>query len=59
MINDYHIFAMELATPEELNQIAQTSLKINKIMTDYLKDLDIELIDFKLEFGQFGLAGLF
>lgn len=53
MINDYHIFAMELATQEELNKIAESSLKINQIMTAYLKDLGIELIDFKLEFGRY------
>lgn len=53
MINDYHIFAMELATKEELNAIAEISRKVNQIMTDYLKDLGIELIDFKLEFGRY------
>lgn len=29
------------------------ALKINELLTDYLKDLGIELIDFKLEFGRF------
>lgn len=52
MINDYHIFAMELATPEELKAIADMSFRINQILSDYLKDLGIELIDFKLEFGR-------
>ena len=53
MINDYHVFAMELATKEELETIANTAFKINEILTDYLKDLGIELIDFKLEFGRY------
>lgn len=53
MINDYHVYAMELATKEELAKIADMSFKINEIMTDYLKDLGIELIDFKLEFGRY------
>lgn len=52
MVNDYHIFAMELATPEELKLISDYALKINQILSDYLKDLNIELIDFKLEFGK-------
>ena len=52
MINNYHVFAMNLATPEELKLIEEYSLKINKILGDYLKDLNIELIDFKLEFGK-------
>ena len=53
MINDYHVYAMELATKEELERIADISFKVNEIMSDYLKDLGIELIDFKLEFGRY------
>lgn len=53
MINDYHVFAMELATEDELNTIKSYALKINEILTDYLKDINIELIDFKLEFGRY------
>lgn len=52
MINDYHIFAMHLATAEELKTIADYAFKINDILSAYLKDLNIELIDFKLEFGK-------
>lgn len=52
MINDYHILAMEFATKEEIELISLYSLKINKIMTEYLSDLGIELVDFKLEFGK-------
>lgn len=52
MVNDYHILAMEWATSEELKTLADYSFKINNILTDYLKDLNIELIDFKLEFGR-------
>jgi phosphoribosylaminoimidazole-succinocarboxamide synthase len=53
MINDYHIAALGLATKEEMDAIAIYSLKINEIMTAYLKQFSIELIDFKLEFGRF------
>ena len=52
IINDYHIAALNLATPSELKEISDYSFKINTILTDYLKDLGIELIDFKLEFGR-------
>ncbi len=52
MVNDYHIFAMELATPEELKTISDYALKINEVLGAYLKKLNIELIDFKLEFGK-------
>lgn len=52
MVNEYHILAMGYCTKEELDLIASYSLKINEFMTNYLKDLNIELIDFKLEFGK-------
>jgi phosphoribosylaminoimidazole-succinocarboxamide synthase len=52
MINDYHIAALNLATPAELEKISAYSFKVNDILTEYLKDLGIELIDFKLEFGR-------
>jgi phosphoribosylaminoimidazole-succinocarboxamide synthase len=53
MINDYHIAAMNLATPAEMAKIAEYSFKVNDILSAYLKESNIELIDFKLEFGRF------
>lgn len=52
MVNEYHVLAMGWATKEEIDQIAQYSLKINDILSVYLKAVNIELIDFKLEFGK-------
>ncbi|NMA79399.1 MAG: phosphoribosylaminoimidazolesuccinocarboxamide synthase [Clostridiales bacterium] len=52
MINEYHIAAMELATEDELKAIAEYSFKVNDLLTEYLIDLGIELVDFKLEFGK-------
>lgn len=54
MVNDYHIAAMGLATEEEVKTIADYAQRINKLLGDYLRDLGIELIDFKLEFGRTG-----
>lgn len=53
MINDYHIAAMELATPEEMEIIAKYAFIVNDFMSEYLKNMNITLIDFKLEFGRF------
>ena len=52
MVNSYHIFAMQLATPEELKLISDYALKINEILTAYLAQFNIELVDFKREFGK-------
>jgi phosphoribosylaminoimidazole-succinocarboxamide synthase len=51
LINDSHIAAMGLATPEQVQNLKDSALKINEILTAYLKTKNIELIDFKLEFG--------
>lgn len=53
MINDYHALAMNLATAEELEIIKKTSFAVNDILRAYLKDINIDLIDFKLEFGRY------
>jgi phosphoribosylaminoimidazole-succinocarboxamide synthase len=52
MVNEYHILAMEWCTKEELDLIAKYSLKINEVLSAYLKEVNIQLIDFKLEFGK-------
>ena len=52
MVNEYHILAMGWATRADIDRIAELSLKINQVLSDYLMDLNIELVDFKLEFGR-------
>lgn len=51
LINQYHIRALGLATEEQVATMEQYALKINDILTAYLKEKNLELIDFKLEFG--------
>ena len=51
LINNSHIAAMELATPEQMQEISVMALKVNDILLDFLKDKEIDLVDFKLEFG--------
>ena len=52
MVNEYHIAAMGWATQDEVAALASLSLKINAALSAYLKTMNIELIDFKLEFGR-------
>lgn len=52
MVNEYHILAMEYCTKEELDLIAKYALRVDEVLTAYLKEVNIELIDFKLEFGR-------
>ena len=51
LVNSYHIKAMNLATEEQIQLMEKYALKINEVLTSYLKEKKIELIDFKLEFG--------
>lgn len=51
LINEYHIEVMGLATKEQVKTMEKYALQINEILTAYLKDKNLELIDFKLEFG--------
>ena len=52
IVNSSHIIAMKIATQEEIGQIVMYSHAINGILSEYLRDLDIKLVDFKLEFGR-------
>ncbi|MCK5581007.1 MAG: phosphoribosylaminoimidazolesuccinocarboxamide synthase [Candidatus Omnitrophica bacterium] len=53
LINEYHIRALGLATDEEVETIKKYTFKINELMTRFFNSLNIDLIDFKLEFGRF------
>ena len=52
MVNEYHIAAMGWAAEDELKLISEYALRVNEALREYLKDLNIDLIDFKLEFGR-------
>lgn len=52
MLNRWHIMAVNLATIDELNTIEHMALSVNTIMRGLLKAKNVDLIDFKLEFGR-------
>lgn len=52
LINDYHAMALGIATREELDAIADMTFKVNEILIEYFKTINIELVDFKIEFGR-------
>lgn len=51
-INEYHIKAMNLATEDEVRTIEQSALRINEILIELMREKNIDLVDFKLEFGR-------
>ena len=52
MVNDYHILAMGYATEEDLNTIKTLTFKINEFLKDFFNKINVDLIDFKIEFGK-------
>ena len=53
MITEYHIRALQLATDEEMKTISDYALQINQLLSKFFLKLNLELIDFKLEFGRY------
>ena len=51
-INDYYALALGIATQEDIDTIAKYAFKVNEFMVKFFKGLNIDLIDFKIEFGK-------
>ncbi len=52
LINTYHILSIGIATQKEIDLIEDYAFKINSLLKEYLLKFNVELIDFKLEFGK-------
>lgn len=53
LINTYHALALGLASEAEIKEIERLAFLVNESLIAYFKTVDIELVDFKLEFGRF------
>lgn len=52
VINEYHAYAMELCTPEELSVMCYQASRINKVLVSVMDKIGVVVGDFKLEFGR-------
>lgn len=52
LINRYHALALGLATKEEINTIENMAFRINELLKARFAEMNITLVDFKLEFGR-------
>lgn len=52
LINEYHIQALKLATLEEVDTIKKMAFKVNDVMKAFFAQRNVDLVDFKLEFGK-------
>ena len=53
LINDYHAVAIGATTFDELKRIYELTAKINDVLKELFLKANINLIDFKIEFGRF------
>ena len=51
LINDHHAVALGAATYEELDLIYKMTARINEVLVALFRRMNINLIDFKIEFG--------
>ena len=58
-VNKYHIAAMALCSEAELEFMEKTALKVNEILSAYMENIGITLVDCKLEFGRDEEGNLF
>lgn len=52
VINEYHVYAMELCKPEELSVMCYQASRTNKVLTNLMSKIGVVVADFKLEFGR-------
>ena len=52
LLNTSHALALKLATREEIELIKKYAFAVNDFMVKYLKTLNLDLVDFKIEFGR-------
>ncbi|MGE5416160.1 MAG: phosphoribosylaminoimidazolesuccinocarboxamide synthase [Acidobacteriota bacterium] len=53
MINEDHAVALDWATRDELAEMKEMALKINQLLIPFFAKANLDLIDYKLEFGRF------
>ena len=52
LLNEYHALALKLATKDEIALVKSMAFKINEVLKEYFKKLNVTLVDFKIEFGK-------
>ncbi|MEI5907356.1 phosphoribosylaminoimidazolesuccinocarboxamide synthase [Bacillus spongiae] len=52
LLTDEHIHLLELVTDEEKNVLKEKALVVNTVLQELFLTINVELVDFKLEFGK-------
>jgi len=51
LITDDHVSLLNIASSEELATIKKEALKVNKVLSEIMDDMNLILVDYKIEFG--------
>ncbi|MGK7379967.1 phosphoribosylaminoimidazolesuccinocarboxamide synthase [Planococcus sp. 1R117A] len=52
IITEDHIEMLELASTEEIQELREKALKVNEVLIGFFKEVGVDLVDFKIEFGR-------
>ncbi len=52
LLNTSHALALKLATRDEIALIRKYTMMVNDLLRGFMKEIGIDLVDFKLEFGK-------
>ena len=59
LLTEAHIEVENIASKKEVAKLKELGLKINQILSDYLAQREVKLVDFKLEFGKDGQGKIY
>ena len=54
MMNRNHVLVLGYMTERKLSHVEAEAAKVNRVLANFMKDRGLELVDFKLEFGERG-----
>lgn len=52
IMTEDHIEMLELATTDEVQELREKALVVNQILIGFFKEVGVDLVDFKIEFGR-------
>lgn len=52
LVTEDHVLLLGWASPDEIEQMKRMALRVNEVVGAYLRARNVQLVDFKLEFGR-------
>lgn len=52
LLTDDHVRMLQLASDDEIEELKEKALVVNRALRELFADIDIDLVDFKVEFGR-------